>query len=122
MHHTLFTPGSAYGSRKCTLLSGEQEKIPIVVSVAEALETINPHIHSGDPRLSPFYPASNNLQPLHVAKMENTIATPPQSSAVPSCEDWDTYREIITDLYIGQNKSLPRVEQHMISVYGFRAT
>ncbi|KAF4433459.1 hypothetical protein FACUT_8143 [Fusarium acutatum] len=41
---------------------------------------------------------------------------------VDSAKDWDHYREIITELYIKRNMSLPRLMSHMRLFYGFRAT
>ncbi|KAG7415270.1 hypothetical protein Forpe1208_v005775 [Fusarium oxysporum f. sp. rapae] len=42
--------------------------------------------------------------------------------AVSSAKDWDHYREVITELYIKRNMSLPRLMSHMNRDYGFRAT
>ncbi|KAI1087306.1 Clr5 domain-containing protein [Rostrohypoxylon terebratum] len=36
--------------------------------------------------------------------------------------DWDTYRDILRELYIDRNMSLPRVMEHMSQEYSFRAS
>jgi hypothetical protein len=41
---------------------------------------------------------------------------------IPSANDWDHYRETITDLYIKRNMSLARLMSHMLLEYGFKAT
>ncbi|KAI7771774.1 hypothetical protein LZL87_006050 [Fusarium oxysporum] len=58
---------------------------------------------------------------LHVVAME-APSTTCDRLAVSSAKDWDHYREVITELYIKRNMSLPRLMSHMNRDYGFRAT
>lgn len=50
-------------------------------------------------------------------------ATPaPKQSKYASPEDWDTFRDVITSLYIKEDKSLRQVREYMERNHNFFAT
>jgi hypothetical protein len=45
-----------------------------------------------------------------------------KSLMTPSTRDWETYKDVIIDLYLGQNMKMSDVEREMRQRYGFKAT
>ena len=69
----------------------------------------------------------NSTQPMLV---DDFIETAPPAVAVfgfrpnrpPQPADWMQFRDVIVDLYMREDKTLPQVRQHMASAYNFHAS